>query len=1349
MSTIAEVVKLKTGYANFVNLKEAFSEAGQNTARMEMYRPTPAHRKAFQRLCKGLYTPLDKKFCLLSGSYGTGKSHLSLMFANFLAKSSADPSIKAFLDNYAKLDAEQAKKLRNIRKDGSFLVAICDYDSGLRFEDIVLKAVFDACSRAEFDGIGLSRHAEAERILAQWQKSYPDRYAAFSKALEKSAPGVSTEQLRQQLKDTDSAALDNFTEAYRDAQGGIEFQPQAGNLVEITRHLVQQKEFKQRFKGLAILFDEFGFTLEKAAYSKDVLQGFMEKICQDLPNVIFVGCIHKDFKAYADRFSQDDANVMTARLTQVDLLAEGIEEIIGAIVETEKDSEVWKKEVEPKLSVFDQLVPMCKTLNLFPWIEDVNHIRQRVLEDIYGVHPMALSCLLKLSTEIGSDARSTFTFFSGDVGGAEGSYAEFIKIAEITVDGGKLRLFTTDQLYNFFRKELSRANQELRDNQRVIVNGYYNSVDALRKSLASDLFDEKSDARLPILRALLVLHLCEIPATLENVQFTLYCLSRNEQNQVKTHLASLDKCGAVFLRPQSKTYELASSGGEDPRDLIALYKKNIDLHPKDLVAALLEEVDPKGLDEFLEAKQYNLTFSEDKRYLRRFIRAKDVTEKLWTTLYEDWQKVQGKEANSYEGVIVYALCEDEAEVKVARAAAKQIPHSNFALAVPHDPQPFGELLLNVKACRHYLPPNEIEKISAQTESRLRDMLENPDDGYLPQLRRIFSAIVEGEHACFYRQGGDVLHDKPKQAHKPADILSEQLFSARTRIKHPDLNLAHDEKWRSGKNTPLKQAVEILLEGERVFIDNANPDSHGEMRYLKKVLLTGAGALKKVGNDGNVTYFECETNAAKISDDYPVLKALCKRVEELESSKTFPVASFTSEARSAPYGASGNAITLAVAHVIRAFGERLRIYSDSTTSVEEPVRDYADLIRLIGNPAAKTVFQLREVSKGQRKWIEEIAQAVGAPPLLQGQQRTLAQVFTPLQTWWDAIKPVARIVDLYAKEKQARPKQLESVLQTIKNADRFDLLLQELPSIYAGEPVGDNLSEKDAQDYAKAFREDIKLLESGVSLARNRVATALGELFGNTSADAVQCASLVEEWFKNLSPQQRDQTRYHNHSEAESVVACLVDANSTFDKKLFSTIPAGLGLDQLENWQTLKTKDYVAKWKQAKAAIEAAAVFIPAPQVTKTEKAQEVSERTYKLDQGGYIELSLPEGATQIIYTLNGEDPKISSIAQKATDALVLKDVFNGERIVTVTIRAADDVGNYSDLAKLQLINKLKEYEVTVKKDDLYVAEASFEFPKDATGLKAVLTSLLRQAVTQKIITAKQAGVITDMLDQHL
>jgi len=1297
---------------------------------MAMYRPTKAHRAAFERLSRGLFQPNDKKFYLLSDSYGTGKSHLCLMFANFLSRASVDPEIKGFYKNYEKLNPDMARTLTNIRKGGQYLVAICDYHSGKKFEDVVLKAVFDACQSKGLDAGVQTEFDEAERLLSNWQEKGDEGirnfYEDFGKALEKVAPALSVEQLRSGLKAYDSDSLEKFRSAYQETMGGTEFHAHSGNLIPIVKEIIKTKAFKDRFKGLAVLFDEFGFTLEKGSYSKDVLQGFMETICKNEPNVLFVGCVHKDFKAYADRFSKADAAVMSARITTVDLLNEGIEEIVGAIVETDKDSTEWKQEIEPKTGVFDQLVPICKSLNLFPWIEDVSRIRQRVLEDIYGVHPMALACLLRLSSEIGSDARSTFTFFSGDVEKSEGSYPDFIEKAELTHAAGKLNLYTVDQLFAFFKQELSLKNPELRDLQRQIVNGFYASLEALRKAAKWEMFKEMTDERVAVLRTILIYQLSQIPTNLDNIQFGLYCLTRTEEKEVERHLKYLEKTGSVFFRQQSKTYEL-SLGGEDTYDLIERYLKDESLHPKDMVEAFLKEAgDAKEL-EFLEAKQYNLHFNEDKRFKRYFMRAKDLGDKLWEDLKTDLEESSNKEKISYEGMVVYALCEDEAEIQIAKKAVKDIPDPNLIVAIPISPQPFTETLLRVKACIHYLPPNEAEKISAQTESRLRDVLEDPGDGYLPKLKGILRDIMSGEAACWYGQNGKVIVDKPKQSHRPADMLCEDLYKKHCRIKHPDLNFVHDDKWRQGKNNALKQAVKVLIEADSVMIDNGNPDNHGEKRYLEKVLLKGAGALKKTGAERPVTYFECESDPDKISEDFPVLKEFCLKISKLDPGAHFPVGSFIEEAKSPPYGTGGTALVLALSHVVRAFGARLRVYKDSTKTIEQSLNTYDDLIDVVRDFSTKIVFEVRDILAPQVKLVEGVARAVNAPDLKYGETRSLSSVSDILKEWWQELPPVVKIMDVYEENRQKRLKKLKGVMDVAKEIDRFDLILESLPSVYVEEPVDDKIQEEEALRICEEFASDVKLLESGLHIVRTSVAEAISELF-DSKGDMVLCEAVVTKWYEGLNPNQRDPHKCDNN-DAQALLMRLAAPSVTFQMKFLELLPQDYGFDPVSEWSAIRTDDYAARVRQAKTVIDEAKHDVPIP---------EIKPGAYVIEEGGRLEVGIAEGAAEIIYTTTGEDPKKTEGAKRIKGKFDLAEELGDKPSVPISMRSIDPDGNVSDLIKVELINKSKEYAVQIDKD-LFGEKGSFKFPEDAKGLITVIKSLLQHGIKRGFVD-KEKGV---------
>lgn len=1344
MATIADIVKLKSGYANFVELKSSFEEYQENIDRMAMYRPTTAHRRAFQRLCRGLIQPTDKKFYLLTGSYGTGKSHLSLMFANFLSRSSGDPEISGFYDNYEKLDADQGKTLRNMRKDGQYLVAICDYHSGNNFEDVVLRAIFAACEAKGLDSSVQTQHDEAERLLDKWEKKAADAssvrnfYKDFGLALEQIAPATSIDQLREGLRRYDSAMLEIFRAAYSEAQGGTEFQSQAGNMIPIIKKLVNSAPFKARFKGLVIFFDEFGFTLEKGAYSKDILQGFMEKICQNEPNVLFVGCIHKDFKAYADRFSSSDAAVMAARLTHVDLLNEGIEEIIGAIVETDKNSDVWKNEVEPKLGVLDTLLPMCETLKLFPWISETKRIRQRVLEDIYGMHPAALACLLTLSSEIGSDARSTFTFFSGDVGGAKGSYADFIKKANLTIDGGKLNLFTVDRLFTFFEKELQPRNAELRDRQRQLVNGYVTSELAFRKAeqAAGSLFPTDDDPRIRILKIILMFQLCQIPTIVDNITFGLYALHA-EKKKLESQLNYLDKIGAIYFRKQSKTYELAAASGEDPYDLIDRFVNDPVKHPSDPVTAFLDEAGDKKELQYLEAKQYNLTYNEDKRFRRVFCLAKDLGATLWQKLIDEKVEKDRDILNSYEGIAVYALCEDDGEIKVAQQAVASIPVNYLTVGIPHSPQLFKEDLLKVKACRHYLKSGEAEKLNAQTESRLRDIFDNPEDGFLPRLKKQLQIVMSGETACWYSDKGRVIIDKPAQSHKPANLICEELFDRRCRIKHSDLNLVHDDKWKKGTANPLKQAVITLLQTTDVQIDNGNPDNHGDKRYLENVLLKKAGALKKIRSEGTVTFFECESSPDKLSDDFPLLKELCKRLDSLPPGKTLQIGQFVQEVKSAPFGTGGTALVLAIAHTVRAFGERLRIFKDSTKMVEASLETYEQLSALVADPAAKIVFEVKDISVAQLKLVTDVATAVHAPKLLHGEKRTLKNSVDILNQWWKGLPAVAKIKKLYSESQQDRIEKFKNEFNKLTGKDRYDVLFKIIPAIYGEDPVDESKTETKVEDICKAFSEDVKLFESGYQLVSQQVAGAISEVFGG-KGDMVACEKIVGDWYKGLNPDQRSVTRYDMQPDAQIFIKTLSEPTQTYETKLLRALPEELGLEAVNNWGILRTTDYISKLKQAKADVEAAVVVVPVPAVKSLDKSKEVSPTKWEVAGGGAVELIIPKDVVALVYTTSGEDPKSATSPIKSIQNVTLREVFADKAITQVRMRAVDGSGNYSELVSFAVVNKDKEYRLEVHNDNLYDKKGTFKIPNKKEQLQTVLASIIDRALEDKVISNSQA-----------
>ncbi len=234
---------------------------------------------------------------------------------------------------------------------------------------------------------------------------------------------------------------------------------------------------------------------------------------------------------------------------------------------------------------------------------------------------------------------------------------------------------------------------------------------------------------------------------------------------------------------------------------------------------------------------------------------------------------------------------------------------------------------------------------------------------------------------------------------------------------------------------------------------------------------------KTSSEGKLTYFECESDPGKISDDFPVLKELCQRMSGLTSGSTLAVGSFLGEARQKPYGAGGTSLILVLAHVVRAFGERLRVFKDSTLTVEQPVASYEGLVEIV---AAKIVFEVRDISPEQRKLVDGVALAAGAPPLKHKEARSLKAAFEAVAGWWHDLPPVARILDLYPKDQRKRLSSLKDIMGDLGKIDCFDLLLNRLPSLYTGSSAESALSSADVEKICTDFAADMKAFGNGLA-----------------------------------------------------------------------------------------------------------------------------------------------------------------------------------------------------------------------------------------------------------------------------
>lgn len=1362
---IAQLIEIQGGYTSYVDLKLELFEDSRNIGRMSRYRPVTAHRQAFEKLAQSLNVK-DGRCYLLRGAYGTGKSHLCMMFANYLQTPSGEKPMPDFLKHYEEADQNAASELRAKRKNGRYLVALCDWGGHGDFEEIVLRAVDEALHREGFNEDFDTHYLQAVKKVEEWEQLEREgqdegRFLErFNEALESFTPVQTIDKFKLRLRSFDYAALEDFKRIHKEITTAP-FNYDKSNLLSILTETLSSSKFKDLYQGLLVLFDEFGDTMERGHLSPKMFQQFAQ-LASDTPpqcaRLIFVGTAHKSLTDYAKAYDAVDFRTASDRIKEVELTPNGVEDIIAAIIKVNQEHSLWKEIVAPRSTVFDGFLTECTRLKLFDWLTGPR-IRKRIIEAIYPMHPMATYALLRLAQDIASNNRSVFTFFAGDLGGepAAGSYGEFIATQPVE-QNGKLSLYTTDRLFDYFSAALSSDNKELRDTLRRFVRDYENAVRELNRLTNQDMATRlmfQNDTLIPrLLRLMLIYDLVQIPNRAENLAFGLYCITDAEKAELKNRLQNLADRGILYLAKDKDEYEFRKSDGINLDQLVEEYKKDPKNTPANLVAEIEVHVPLPKSEMFMVANEYNNPYHEDKRLERRIVRSADLGSEINTPQGKRtfFDQVEGElEANARksdcEGIALYVLCETVDEIQRARNFSAQNKSDRIVIALPCNPIPFLDAVMEVKALKYIDASDQSKNFTNQDKSALNSRLHGDSSrkGAIQALQELRDRLLTHREVQWYSKLANPL---PVDANKPADAANrvmEKLYSTHhNRFPHDDFNRLRFKLDRT-KNVALKEAVETLLDfTEPIVIDTGASAARGERRYLETCLLQN-GVLRQVKADGPKLRCEFEKDVSKYASKLPFLAAMIQDIQNLSSSARLNITEWLTKYRKQPYGQGPISLSLALACIRRYFGDSVLIKQEESSLIGMTLREFDDIVYLVDGYYAQAFLTYRPLSPEERALANQVFIVFGkaSSAAKAVNDVTLQEAYTALLNWWQGLPPLARASQLYT----TGPSVLTTFLNTMEaivSKDPHSFLLDDLPGAF-GVDQGMAITQ-DTVDLLAAQLPNVKQsLEQALQGVEDRIIEAVRQIFDVQQIAYSGIIDAIAAWYDTLDTNQRDSFAPWHDNDSKPLVIHLktaTDLRETFLER----IPASpdYGFKRVPDWITDHVDEYTERIRRGKQRIEEHRLKVDAPEIALTGKYQQENSVVTFSDK--VIITLKPKKTGDRIYIAEGQaDP--SSPASARVEYTNEAQIEIRERKVIHYV-ACDADGNWGRVETLELINEAKKHEIAIQESFTKGPIATFNFPKDTNGFIAACRSLFKLGVDRKVISKQDLeNVIKALLEE--
>lgn len=1117
MQHLSDIIRLSAGFKTAVNLEDDLD----NLDKAAGFIPTRTAADILVDMGTNLHPTARQRSRLITGTYGTGKSHLALVLAN-LYRSETDALEPVLEKMRSKWEGEEDRLRRQLRDvEKPFLIVLLEGHEG-HFDDALLRALRKALAadgKAD-DVMPQTSFTAALQRIDEMETDFPESYERLEAEVEDSEL-VSIEALRSRIEQYDREAYDRFCELHRLACGGAAFSPDSVmSPKEVYPAVAQELRRSGHYGGIAVLWDEFGHYMEgmvrnpRGAEAEEI-QRFAE-VCNGSGQSqlhLYLIC-HRSLQEYVEVMRiqggaassetlSGDLRKVSGRFTsfRMETTDEETFELIDNVVIQDNEDGRWDEYVGRFRDQFDSLTDRAVSMGLFPTFSRAE-LDATVTRGAHPLHPMTAYCLPLLSERVAQNERTLFKYLADNEPAALG---EFVGNTEVGDDDEWPPVVPLDALWDYFEEAIRQEPrtkalyQEFRQ-----ANSNVSPEDALGKRVlnATGVITAVQSDRLP--------------GATEDVLAYALGLHGNEREELTDCLKSLSSSDTQVLvkRQSDGAYRFYRGGAVVMEERV---QETVDERADQVnwIDHLNEHLwEDLNLETYIPATSY-----ADERFMSRALQIEAVSVEAAANP-RPWVRELEKD-EELDGFALVLLPQTADELDRAVETAEDFARGDdydgfrerFLVAIPDGPVQLERWVREHDALRQLrISQPAIYGEGGEQVDEWEAWMQDRTDAIRDELARLLNA--DEQRLSWYWRGEEQTSVRTRGALcRLATEVMNEVFPLTPTIPHDKLTD------RSGNDTYgryRQPIIDTLFKPDApMFLRNETDQAQ---KHIIRAVYERSGILREEMGQWVIGRPD-DDQSPEVAAIWDVIEEFVEEVQQAGTPQ--PVKPLIDELIRPPYGVSRRALSLFIAPVIAEHVRRGNLMLDhhrtktKTDRIRQPSGE--DIDNLVASPADYEMLYV-DLTDRAKAILVGVARAFDVE--LSGDEdvsELISTVSDGLRTWWFAQPEHTKITENVSDASdQLRGQVLQPLAMPAPDAE--DILLRQLQDLIEHEDVPlEQLTDRVASAVAKLRQE----LEDTVVQLNHAIDQTICEVFVSDGEDEVSAEDALIRWFQQLPSEQQE------------------------------------------------------------------------------------------------------------------------------------------------------------------------------------------------------------------------------------